>query len=300
MPVIAHCDCGASYTLKDEFAGQRLGCPKCGAEIVAGTAVVVAAAAQTVPQADPVFDRDVFLLRQQHFAISEKYYVNDEQGNVLCFVQRPAYLGRLILAAIASIFAIFLWWGMILAATEAVKGNEAAAAGLVLFGMLGMFGILFLVVATIMPLRHITFYCDDSKRVRLLEVLQDSKYQFIRLTFTVRDPQGRVLARLKKNILSDIFRRRWKCDEPSGRPLCEAKEDSIILSMLRRLLGNFYGLLRTNFIITRPSGELLGEFNRKFTILDRYVLDLKSDRRRTLDRRLALALGVMLDTGERR
>ena len=34
--------------------------------------------------------------------------------------------------------------------------------------------------------------------------------------------------------------------------------------------------------------------------LDRYVLDMSGDLSRTLDRRIALALGVMLDTGERR
>jgi hypothetical protein len=45
---------------------------------------------------------------------------------------------------------------------------------------------------------------------------------------------------------------------------------------------------------------LLGEFNRKFTLLDRYVLDLSRDRSNYLDRRIAIALGVMLDTGERR
>ena len=80
-----------------------------------------------------------------------------------------------------------------------------------------------------------------------------------------------------------------------------AKEDSIILSLLRRVLGPMYGLLRTNFIFCGPDGRsVLGEFKRKMTILDRYVLDLKRDRHRKLDRRLALALGVMLDTGERR
>jgi hypothetical protein len=44
----------------------------------------------------------------------------------------------------------------------------------------------------------------------------------------------------------------------------------------------------------------VGEFNRKFTILDRYVLDLSRDSARALDRRVAVAMGVMLDTGERR
>ena len=45
---------------------------------------------------------------------------------------------------------------------------------------------------------------------------------------------------------------------------------------------------------------MIGEFNRKLTLLDRYVLDLTADRERVFDRRIALALGVMLDTGERR
>jgi hypothetical protein len=87
----------------------------------------------------------------------------------------------------------------------------------------------------------------------------------------------------------------------NGTVMCVAKEDSIILSLLRRVLGPLFGLLRTNFLITRGDTDMvIGEFKRKFTILDRYVLDLSPDRRRDLDRRLGLALGVMLDTGERR
>jgi hypothetical protein len=64
-----------------------------------------------------------------------------------------------------------------------------------------------------------------------------------------------------------------------------------------------FGLLRTNFVIvdgSNPGGLVLGEFNRKFTLFDRYVLDLSLDPTRSLDRRVAVALGVMLDTGERR
>jgi hypothetical protein len=64
-----------------------------------------------------------------------------------------------------------------------------------------------------------------------------------------------------------------------------------------------FGLLRTNFVIVAgpdADGPVLGEFNRKFTLFDRYVLDLSPDATRSLDRRVAVALGVMLDTGEKR
>jgi hypothetical protein len=151
------------------------------------------------------------------------------------------------------------------------------------------------------PKRHVTFYRDDTMRERLLEVLQDHKVQIIIATYTIRDPKQKVLATLRKNYLYNIFRKRWQCFAPDGTVLCVAMEDSIILSLLRRVLGAFFGLLRTNYIIQRGTTDtIVGEFNRKMTLLDRYVLDMKKDPRRQLDRRIMLALGVMLDTGERR
>lgn len=46
--------------------------------------------------------------------------------------------------------------------------------------------------------------------------------------------------------------------------------------------------------------RVIGEFNRKFTLFDKYVLDLSADRAHELDRRLGVALAILLDTGERR
>ena len=67
------------------------------------------------------------------------------------------------------------------------------------------------------------------------------------------------------------------------------------------MLRAFFGLLRTNFIIVQgDSDRVIGEFNRNFTILDRYVLDMSADQQHILDRRIAIAIGIILDTGERR
>jgi uncharacterized protein YxjI len=149
--------------------------------------------------------------------------------------------------------------------------------------------------------RHVTFYRDQSKREKLLDILQDKKFQPITTTYTVRDARGRKLAKFGKNLLFNMIRKRWYVWGPDGRVLFLAKEDSVILSLLRRFLGPLFGILRTNFIIL-PAGteDVIGEFKRKLTILDRYVLDMTSDPQHLMDRRIALALGVMLDTGERR
>ena len=297
MSVRVTCQCGTSYELKDEFAGKLVKCPQCGREnrVPAGSGGI-----PVQVQADPVFDRDLFLLRQQMLRISEKYDVADEKGNNIIYIERPAYLGRNLGAALLGLLAGTVVGLMLGALSDALKGTvlePLLAICAVVFGLATFIAV----AVSLSAKRHVTFYRDASKRDRLLEVLQDKKWQPITATYTVRDFRGKPLARFAKNILYNLIRKRWYIYGPDQQVQFLAKEDSVILSLLRRFLGPMLGVLRTNFIILRPDSEdVIGEFKRKFTILDRYVLDMSGDPQRLMDRRVALALGVMLDTGERR
>lgn len=248
-----------------------------------------------------MFDRDLFLLRQQLLRISEKYDVADEQGNKIVFVERPAHLLRNLGALLAGLVAGAIA-GVVFAGISGTFPREDPLAALFAVLAFVAFLVVFLVVGVgLGAKRHVTFYRDQTKRQKLLQIMQDKKWQLITATYTIRDASGRTLALLWKNYLYNLFRKRWYVKASNGQTLYVAMEDSIILSLLRRLLGPVFGLLRTNFIIVRAgSDEVVGEFNRKLTILDRYVLDLRADTGKGLDRRIALALGVMLDTGERR
>jgi uncharacterized protein YxjI len=298
MPVLVTCECGNTYDLKDEFAGKLVKCPKCGRPARAPSTGVATA------QVDPAFDRDIFLLRQQLLKISEKYDVGDEQGNKIIFVERPAHFLRNLGALLVA--AVILFGGFFgLAALPSSNTQSPTIAWLVMIGMLIVFVGAIAAGISLSAKRHVTFYRDESKRERLLDILQEKKFQPITTTYTVRDARGRPIARLGKNVLFNVIRKRWYVWAPGGGPdrqvLFLAKEDSVILSLLRRFIGPLFGLLRTNFIFL-PAGseDVIGEFKRKFTILDRYVLDMSADPERTMDRRIAIALGVMLDTGERR
>ena len=297
MPVQYKCKCGSNFDLRDEFAGKLVECPWCGA---AGQAPALSAALTPASQADPLFDRDMFLLNQKHLAINEKYMVLDEQGSPLAFVERPALLGRQLLMLLAMVAVAGGIGGGGVVASEALVPQDyqpMVVAGAVILA-------LFAAVATmarLAPKRHITFFRDESKRERLLLVEQDQRLQWLDATFTVRDGRGKPIAKFHKNYLRDIFRKQWNVADVRGRKICVAKEDSIILSLIRRLFPQLGAFFRTNFVFMRPSDEKpYGEFQRKLTILDKYALDLREDRNRELDRRIALALGVMLDTGERR
>jgi uncharacterized protein YxjI len=297
MPFLSTCPCGASFNLKDEYAGKLLQCPTCKQSFTAAPPVPMA----SVAQADRAFERDRFLLRQKVMSINEKYDVMDEQNRPVVFVERPAHLLQNLGALLAGILTALVVIGGCGVVAMPFKNSPAVVTIIIAVGVIvGVLGGIAVGIA-LSALRHVTFYRDATKTEKLLDVLQDKKFQPINATFTVRDRDGQVLCKFHKNVLYNFFRKRWYCYAPDGSTTLLAMEDSIILSLLRRFLGPMYGLLRTNFIFVPPGSEqVIGEFNRKATLFDRYVLDLSMDPTRTLDRRVALALGVMLDTAERR
>jgi hypothetical protein len=255
---------------------------------------------------DP-FARDRFLLKQRMLTISQKYDVCDEAGNRILFVRRPAHALRNMAALLAGVFTFFVIALGCIAAAGAVIGNDkslewllAVAAIIGLIG--GIFGAAVVAIA-IAPRRHVTMFRDEGMAEALLHVRQDQKWALINMRYTITDARGQSLAILRKNYFYDIFRKKWICEKPDNAGvLCVIREDNIVKAFLRRFVGGVLAaLLRTNYIITDESQQRqIGKFDRKFTILDRYVLDLTADTEGVIDRRVGLAIGVMLDTGERR
>lgn len=263
--------------------------------------------ARTPIAADPeaVFDRDRFLLRQKLIAINQKYTVSDESGQPILHVVRPTYpvLGGLILLfTLIGIIAVIIGSLVIADAAFRGRGPHITTTQVVAFLLMLTSGVAFciLLAVTLYPKRHITFYLDTQKQHPVLCTRQGSKWELFAATYTVESREGEPLAILKKNYLWNLIRRRWRILDPGGQYIALALEDSWAKSVLRRVLGNWGALIRTNFNILTPTGEQIGAFNRNFTILDKYVLDMSLDTDIVLDRRVALALGVMLDTGERR
>ena len=294
MSVTVVCECTNTFSLKDEYAGRMVKCPSCGATVRAGTTELTPAS-----EADPIFGRDVFLLRQQALRVNERYDLTDEQGKPILFVERPAHFLRNLGALLGGVAAGFIWLFALIGLADAI-GTGVVSNIVSMLGIVGCLVIALVVGMTLSKKRHVTFYTSQDRSVRVLEVLQEKKFAFLDATYTVQGADGLVLARLRKNYLYNFIRRKWEVLAPGGTAEWVAREDSMILSLMRRYVP-LMGLLRTNFIFQPAGGQqVVGEFRRRMTILDRYVLDLKADPKRAFDRRVAVALGVMLDTGERR
>ncbi len=307
MPIDVTCAaCESSFSLKDELAGRKVRCSKCQAVIE------VPDADEDLPEFDtpglhPAFHRDKFLLHQKHFSIHTKYSVCDEAEQEIMHVVRPSHYLRQLFAIFATLFVGFLLMAVSIGSMVALHKTIGEAATIVgcIVGFVGSAVIALAVAIWLSPKRHITFYLDETQKEKLLEILQDQKFTLRMATYTVLDDKGAVIGRYRKDYFANILRKRWDGFDANEQQFCVIREDSMILSLLRRFLGSFYGLLRTNFVIfecgpDRQDGQLLGEFNRKFTLRDRYLLDLSHDRGRSLDRRMAIALGVLLDTAEKR
>lgn len=293
--VVVACPCGEVYELKPEYAGALLECPVCRRHLRAPRPGVRRAAAAAV---DPAFDRDVFLLNQRAFTISSQYEVWSHDGQPLLYVERPTYPVRTGLAYLLGAIVASLVFSSVV---QTVARADERFGGLVGFVAIALAAAAFLVVSmSARPLRHVIVYRDRSRREALLHIRQDRRVAVLARSYTLTTLAGDVLARFRKVYVHNLVRKRWYVHGPDGRPLARAIEDSIVLSLLRRVLGAFFGILRTNFLLMAESGEVLGELNRKFTLFDRYVLDVSADTEQRLDRRVALALGIMLDTGERR
>lgn len=273
-----------------------LECPTCGHHLRAGSRTDARPPTEGV---DPAFDRDVFLLRQRALTISSQYEVWAEDGTPILYVERPTYLLRTGLAYALALGASIVLLGWI----GAIAATREVTAPVTLLGV-ALVPVVFLVVSmSARPLRHVTIYRDESRTETLLRILQDQRFAFLTRSYTLTAAAA-PLARFRKNYIHNLLRKRWYVETPAGTRLATAIEDSIVLSLLRRVLGPFvgslFGVLRVNFVFVRRDGDVFGEFNRKLTLLDRYVLDLTADPDRGFDRRIALALGIMLDTGERR
>lgn len=240
-------------------------------------------------------------------SVNQCYTVSDELDQPLFYIVRRNFPLRVILAVFGGIAAGLIAAGivlspLILSGTFQNSQLPAWAAVNIIAAVLVFVAVLLIVGTMLVPRRHVQFFTKPEGGELLLEVLEDSKWQLVNKTFTVRDEAGDVIARLRKNMLTNLLRKRWNItpEREYGVPFC-AFEDSWVRAILRRFLGRFGAFLITNFVISSPDGVIVyGVFNRKFSVVDKYVLDLSIDADRMIDRRVAIALGVMLDTGERR
>lgn len=148
---------------------------------------------------------------------------------------------------------------------------------------------------------HIGIYTDESKSTKVLTLFQDSAWAFINQSFTLKDGNDQPVVFFKRQGWASMVRRTWKIFDANNQVIAIAQEDSLFKALLRRFLKDSILALpfMTNYIVSRPDGTKLGEFNRRNLVLDNHVADFTADAERTLDRHIVVGMCILLDNVER-
>jgi uncharacterized protein YxjI len=138
----------------------------------------------------------------------------------------------------------------------------------------------------------IRFFEDENETSELFRI-KARRMVDIGGRYDVTLPEGERIGILERRFAKSLIRSTWRLLDPQEQALAEAQEKSIVIAILRRVQDVVP--LPYHFTIRRDGREL-GGVTRHFAFRDRYTLDLAGDQERSIDRRLAVALAVGLDT----
>ena len=143
----------------------------------------------------------------------------------------------------------------------------------------------------------IRFFADEDERDELFRLKARALMEFGG-RYDVTTPEGEKVGVLGKVFGKSLLRSTWRILDSSEQELAIAKERSVPIAILRRVIdavpyGDFIPIVFQFSIFL--DGRQVGELRRPIGLRDRYVLRLDGDPERTLDRRLAVALSIALD-----
>jgi uncharacterized protein YxjI len=144
----------------------------------------------------------------------------------------------------------------------------------------------------------IRFFADENESRELFRIKARSLMEFGG-RYDVTTSEGEKVGVLEKVFGKSLLRSTWRVHNALDAEVAVAQERSITIAIARRLVdfvpyvGDFIPI---PFHFTIDEGERhLGDLNRRLGLRDTYDLELSGDPERTLDRRLAVALGIALD-----
>jgi uncharacterized protein YxjI len=149
----------------------------------------------------------------------------------------------------------------------------------------------------------IRFFADEQESQELFRIKARSMFDMGGARYDVTDAAGGPIGVLEHQFRKSLLRSTWKVTDADGGEALIAQERSLPMAIARRVtdLIPYAELLPIpyNFDLMMD-GQVVGHMNRKFQLRDRYVLDVSGDHERKVDRRLAIALAIGLDTLQNR
>jgi uncharacterized protein YxjI len=151
---------------------------------------------------------------------------------------------------------------------------------------------------------HIRFFADESETQELFSIRARTWLDTGGSKYDVEDAHEGKIGLLEHVFGKSLLRSTWRVSNAQEQEVAIARERSAAMAILRRgidFVPDIGGLIPIPYNFEILAGEtVIGGMDRKFQLRDRYVLDLSGDPDKQLDRRLAIALAIGLDTLQNR
>jgi uncharacterized protein YxjI len=148
----------------------------------------------------------------------------------------------------------------------------------------------------------IRFYSDESKRVQVLGIKARQRFDPA-ARYDITGPSGEKIGQIQKAFAKSLLRSTYLLFDAEDNQVCEARERSLAVALLRRAVG-FVPYLESvadwlpipyHFVFSRGDQVLATNTRRAWKLTDHYTIDCTPDTAHTLDRRLVLAAAVGMD-----
>jgi uncharacterized protein YxjI len=151
---------------------------------------------------------------------------------------------------------------------------------------------------------NIRFFADEAEKEELFAIQARSWLDTGGSRYDVNDARDGKIGVLEHVFGKSLLRSTWRVTNAQEEEVAVARERSQAMAILRRgidFVPDIGGLIPIPYNFDILAGErVIGRMDRKFQLRDRYVLDLAADGEKLLDRRLAIALAIGLDTLQNR
>jgi uncharacterized protein YxjI len=151
---------------------------------------------------------------------------------------------------------------------------------------------------------RIGFFADEAETQEVFHIQARTILDTGGSKYDVVGADGSSVGLLEHLFKQSLMRTTWRISDAAGTEVARAQERSLPMAIARRVIDfvpDYGGLIPIPYNFDILVGDrVAGTMNRKFKLRDQYVLDLSGDPDKALDRRLAIALAVGLDTLQNR
>jgi len=215
-------------------------------------------------------------------AAGETVNVRDDGGQVVLHYRSFASVTAVVAAVMAAIVIVS---GA--AAAVFLYSEERIVPAAIALLLAAAFSVM---IAMLVPPTNATLYEGAQPAIT---IAQQSSISIPVVTFLIATPDGKPLARLRKNVLSRLGRNRWTILAISDeRPVGRAEEESLSRALVRKVLGKFSARYQSNVVIRYLDRAAATIVRRPDPAGDAEVLDI--DPESPIDRRVAVAIATLI------